>query len=213
MRFVYEKEFVRSGRLPPPPSPSSTPPAASVPIPRSRPATSSISDLASCTRSISARPVRRVLIVGAGLDLAPRTALLEATPPQSYQPWAVIDALVAPGWRARRSRARRRRHQPACGRSPAAGTRGRRRYSSSGAARWPCVRYRSYREYFAGRRLDRALRPPDRSRSSAPACGASRLQVSPRPPRPARGAARCGHRAPRRRLRPRGRHQHASVFR
>ncbi len=40
------------------------------------------------------RRIRRVLIVGAGLDLAPRTALLEAAPPQSYQPWAVLDALV-----------------------------------------------------------------------------------------------------------------------
>ena len=43
------------------------------------------------------RRVRRVLIVGAGLDLAPRTALLEAAPPQSYQPWAVVDALVGLG--------------------------------------------------------------------------------------------------------------------
>ena len=41
--------------------------------------------------------VRRVLIVGPGLDLAPRTALLEVGPPESYQPWAVIDALLALG--------------------------------------------------------------------------------------------------------------------
>jgi len=43
------------------------------------------------------RQVRRVLIVGPGLDLAPRTSLVEAVPPQSYQPWAVIDALLALG--------------------------------------------------------------------------------------------------------------------
>lgn len=43
------------------------------------------------------RRVRRVLIVGPGLDLAPRTALREAGPPESYQPWAVIDALLALG--------------------------------------------------------------------------------------------------------------------
>lgn len=43
------------------------------------------------------RRIRRVLIVGAGLDLAPRTALLEQAPPQSYQPWAVLDALVSLG--------------------------------------------------------------------------------------------------------------------
>lgn len=43
------------------------------------------------------RRIRRVLIVGPGIDLAPRTGLLEAGPPQSYQPWAVIDALVSMG--------------------------------------------------------------------------------------------------------------------
>ncbi len=43
------------------------------------------------------RRVRRVLIVGPGLDLAPRTALQELAPPESYQPWAVIDALLALG--------------------------------------------------------------------------------------------------------------------
>jgi hypothetical protein len=41
------------------------------------------------------RRIQRVLIVGPGLDLAPRTGLLEAGPPASYQPWAVIDALLA----------------------------------------------------------------------------------------------------------------------
>ncbi|MEO7275790.1 MAG: hypothetical protein ABIX28_20615, partial [Vicinamibacterales bacterium] len=43
------------------------------------------------------RRVRRVLIIGPGLDLAPRTALIEAGPPESYQPYAVIDALVSLG--------------------------------------------------------------------------------------------------------------------
>jgi hypothetical protein len=41
--------------------------------------------------------IRRVLIVGPGLDLAPRTGLLESGPPESYQPWAVIDALAGLG--------------------------------------------------------------------------------------------------------------------
>jgi len=41
--------------------------------------------------------IRRVLIVGPGMDLAPRTGMLEAGPPESYQPWAVIDALVGLG--------------------------------------------------------------------------------------------------------------------
>ena len=43
------------------------------------------------------RRLRRVLIVGPGLDLAPRTALIDAAAPESYQPWAVIDALVELG--------------------------------------------------------------------------------------------------------------------
>ena len=41
------------------------------------------------------RQIRRVLIIGPGLDLAPRTGLLENAPPESYQPWTVIDALLA----------------------------------------------------------------------------------------------------------------------
>jgi SAM-dependent methyltransferase len=48
-----------------------------------------------------ARRVARVLIVGPGLDLAPRTGLLESAAPQSYQPFAVADALLALGLSAR----------------------------------------------------------------------------------------------------------------
>jgi hypothetical protein len=43
------------------------------------------------------RRVRRVLIVGPGLDLAPRTGFIDEAPPESYQPWGVIDALVGLG--------------------------------------------------------------------------------------------------------------------
>ena len=43
------------------------------------------------------RRIRRVLIVGPGIDLAPRTGMLEVGPPESYQPWAVIDGLVKIG--------------------------------------------------------------------------------------------------------------------
>jgi CheR methyltransferase, SAM binding domain len=42
-----------------------------------------------------ARRMRRVLIVGPGLDIAPRTSFNQTAPPQSYQPWAMMDALVA----------------------------------------------------------------------------------------------------------------------
>jgi hypothetical protein len=43
------------------------------------------------------RRIKRVLIVGPGLDLAPRTGLIDAAPPESYQPWAVIDSLAGLG--------------------------------------------------------------------------------------------------------------------
>jgi SAM-dependent methyltransferase len=43
------------------------------------------------------RRIRRVLIVGPGIDLAPRTGMLEVGSPESYQPWAVIDALISLG--------------------------------------------------------------------------------------------------------------------
>jgi hypothetical protein len=39
--------------------------------------------------------VTRVLVVGPGLDFAPRTDLTDAVDPQSYQPLAVADALLA----------------------------------------------------------------------------------------------------------------------
>ena len=41
------------------------------------------------------RRIQRVLIVGPGLDVAPRTALVDVVAPQSYQPFAVADALIA----------------------------------------------------------------------------------------------------------------------
>ncbi len=41
--------------------------------------------------------LKRILIVGPGLDFAPRTELIETARPQSYQPFAVLDALLALG--------------------------------------------------------------------------------------------------------------------
>jgi hypothetical protein len=43
------------------------------------------------------RRIRRVLVVGPGLELAPRTGLLEVAPPQSYQPYAILDSLLELG--------------------------------------------------------------------------------------------------------------------
>lgn len=41
-----------------------------------------------------ATQLNRILIVGPGLDFAPRTDLIDASSPQSYQPFAVADALL-----------------------------------------------------------------------------------------------------------------------
>jgi hypothetical protein len=39
--------------------------------------------------------ITRVLVIGPGLDLAPRTDLIDMVEPQTYQPFAVADALLA----------------------------------------------------------------------------------------------------------------------
>ena len=98
MKFVYEKEFVaqRSGRRD----------AAIAELYRTRGLSTDtaleagflVSEGLAVARALDpARRIRRVLIVGPGLDLAPRTGLLETSAPESYQPWAVIDALFALG--------------------------------------------------------------------------------------------------------------------
>jgi SAM-dependent methyltransferase len=98
MRFVYEKEFVAQK--------SASPAAEVAALYRSRGLSTDTAVEAGylvyqglgIVKSLAAeRQIRRVLIVGPGLDLAPRTALHEEGPPQSYQPWAVIDALVSLG--------------------------------------------------------------------------------------------------------------------
>jgi hypothetical protein len=94
MAFIYEKEFVaqRSG------------PGAVAELYRSRGLSTDTAVEAGylvylglgVVKSLEPdRRIRRVLIVGPGLDLAPRTALLEVGPPESYQPWAVMDALLS----------------------------------------------------------------------------------------------------------------------
>jgi SAM-dependent methyltransferase len=98
MRFLYQKEFIaqRAGR----------PAEAVAELYRTRGLSTDTAVEAGYAASIglgvvaslrSGERIRRVLIVGPGLDLAPRTGLLETGPPESYQPWAVIDALVALG--------------------------------------------------------------------------------------------------------------------
>jgi len=98
MRFVYQKEFVAQR--------SERPADAVADLYRSRGLSTDTAVEAGYLVSIGLgiltslepdRRIRRVLIVGPGLDLAPRTALVEAGPPESYQPWAVMDALPSHG--------------------------------------------------------------------------------------------------------------------
>jgi hypothetical protein len=98
MRFLYEKEFVSQR--------SEHAPESVAELYRARGLSTDTAveagylvylGLGVVTSLEPDRRIRRVLIVGPGLDLAPRTALLEAGPPESYQPWAVIDALLALG--------------------------------------------------------------------------------------------------------------------
>ncbi len=98
MRFVYDKEFVAQR--------SAHAPEAVAELYRARGLSTDTAVEAGYLVYIGLgvmkalepdRRVRRVLIVGPGLDLAPRTGLVDAVPPESYQPWAVIDALLALG--------------------------------------------------------------------------------------------------------------------
>lgn len=98
MRFLYEKEFV-AGRTR---TGDSAAAVAALYQTRGHSSDTEIeagyavyAALATLKQLAPSKPVARVLVVGPGLDLAPRTALLEAADPQSYQPFAVLDALRA----------------------------------------------------------------------------------------------------------------------
>jgi hypothetical protein len=94
MRFLYEKEFV-AGR-----TKDSAAAVAALYQTRGHSSDTEIeagyavyTALVILKQLAPTKSFARVLIVGPGLDLAPRTALLEAADPQSYQPFAVADAL------------------------------------------------------------------------------------------------------------------------
>ena len=96
MRFLYQKEFaVRE---------AADPAAKVAALYRTRGLSTDTAieagylvhlGLATLKASDPSRRIQRVLIVGPGLDLAPRTGLLEAAAPESYQPYAVVDSLLA----------------------------------------------------------------------------------------------------------------------
>lgn len=98
MRFLYEKEFVATQ--------AADSPAAVASLYQSRGHSSDTEveagyavyvALATLKQLDPPRRIGRVLIIGPGLDLAPRTGLLEQADPQSYQPFAVADALLGLG--------------------------------------------------------------------------------------------------------------------
>jgi hypothetical protein len=96
MRFLYEKEFV-AGR-----TKDSATAVASLYQTRGHSSDTEIeagyavyTALVILKQLAPTKAFARVLIVGPGLDLAPRTALLETADPQSYQPFAVADAMRA----------------------------------------------------------------------------------------------------------------------
>lgn len=97
-RFLYEKEFVAPTRQ------DSVEAIAALYRQRALSTDTSVEasylvhlGLATIRAAEGDRRIRRVLIVGPGLELAPRTGLLELGPPQSYQPYAILDSLVALG--------------------------------------------------------------------------------------------------------------------
>ena len=98
MRFLYQKEFVAQQQA--------APAAAVAELYRHRGLSTDTAVEAGYVVQLGlgvlkgldpGRRVRRVLIVGPGLDLAPRTGLQESAAPESYQPWAVIDAILSLG--------------------------------------------------------------------------------------------------------------------
>lgn len=123
------------------------------------------------------RRIRRVLLIGPGLDLAPRTSLVDAASPQSYQPFAVIDALV--GLRLADREALRVRTLDINPRvtdwiAHARGTRPRLSLVTSVAERAGVRFTEDYREYFAG--VGRSIGREERSADA----GAGRLAKSVR---------------------------------
>jgi hypothetical protein len=98
MRFLYEKEFV---------APRKTDAAAAIAaLYRERGLSTDTAieagylvhlGLATIQASDPGLRIQRVLVVGPGLDLAPRTGLLEVGEPESYQPYALVDSLVRLG--------------------------------------------------------------------------------------------------------------------
>jgi hypothetical protein len=98
MRFLYEKEFVAARQ------PNRTEAVAALYQTRGLSTDTSVDagyvvslGLATLRQLEPKRTIRSVLVVGPGIDLAPRTGFANIGDPQSFQPFAVLDALVTTG--------------------------------------------------------------------------------------------------------------------
>lgn len=96
MRFLYQKEFLARAANPS----EKGSPVASLYQERGHSTDTQVEAnfavfmALSVLKALGASGMGRVLIVGPGLDFAPRTDLMDVVPPQSYQPFAVADALL-----------------------------------------------------------------------------------------------------------------------
>jgi SAM-dependent methyltransferase len=102
MRFLYEKESGQTKNLPPADLYQERGYATDTQVEANFAVWTALSVLKSLQPGLR---TDRILIVGPGLDLAPRTGLIDLFPPQSYQPFAVADAALSLGL-ARRERLR-----------------------------------------------------------------------------------------------------------
>jgi Nodulation protein S (NodS) len=98
MRFLYEKEFVAAKQ------PNKTEAVAVLYQTRGLSTDTSVEagyvvylGLATLRQLDPQRVIRSVLVVGPGIDLAPRTGFVGGPEPQSVQPFAVLDALLTTG--------------------------------------------------------------------------------------------------------------------
>src|SRR5712691_10114644 len=100
MRFLYQKEFAAQGLADPQEREALL---ASLYEKRGHSTDTQIEanfavyTALSVIRALGQRRIDKVLVVGPGLDFAPRTDFIDLFEPQSYQPFAVADALLALG--------------------------------------------------------------------------------------------------------------------
>ncbi len=98
MKFVYEKEFVAQKSMDPADAVAALYRTRGLSTDTAVEAGFLVHEGLAVLKALEPeRRIRRVLIVGPGLDLAPRTGFDDARAPESYQPWAVIDALIGLG--------------------------------------------------------------------------------------------------------------------